>query len=73
VKRNKSTTKKARLLISKRKCEKCGAVLSDEDVMKIKFENGSWETIPLPMCPRCFKERMRLLAYNREKTSNRSP
>jgi hypothetical protein len=38
----------------KRKCEKCGALLTDEDVMKIKNEDGSWTTIPLPVCPECF-------------------
>jgi len=62
---NRLTVKKrkAKLLMAQRKCEKCGAILGDEAVMKIKLENGSWETIPLPVCPRCFKERMRQLAY----------
>lgn len=40
----------------KRRCEGCGAALSDEDVMKIQIDDGTWETVPLPLCPRCFKE-----------------
>ena len=51
--------RKRELLMEKRKCVKCGAHLTDEDVMKIKIEDGSWETIPLPMCPDCFKKQMR--------------
>jgi hypothetical protein len=51
--------RKRRLLMKKRKCVKCGASLTDEDVMKIKIEDGSWETIPLPVCPNCFKKQMR--------------
>ena len=45
-------------LMKKRKCIECGASLTDEDVMKIKVEDGSWETIPLPVCPDCFKKQM---------------
>jgi hypothetical protein len=30
--------------------------------MKIKLENGSWESVPIPVCPDCFKERMQKLA-----------
>ena len=37
-----------------RKCEGCGVALREEDVMKIKLENGSWQTIPIPLCPKCF-------------------
>jgi len=64
--------KKARIAVVERKCENCGAILSAEDVMKIKFENGSWETIPLTVCPRCFKERMRQMAHPEENSINRS-
>jgi NAD-dependent SIR2 family protein deacetylase len=45
--------------MKKRKCVKCGANLTDEDVMKIEFDDGSWEIIPLPMCPDCFTKQMR--------------
>jgi len=38
----------------KRKCEECGVSLTEENVMKIKLENGSWQTIPIPLCPKCF-------------------
>ena len=46
----------------KRRCEGCGAALSDEDVMKLQIDDGSWETVPLPLCPRCFKESLAQLA-----------
>ncbi len=55
----KNQESEPRLQMIKRKCEKCGANLTDEDVMKIKNENGSWETIPLPLCPDCFSKQMR--------------
>ena len=45
-----------------RKCEKCGASLSDEDVMKIKVADGSWEVVPFTLCPKCFTDHMRELA-----------
>lgn len=45
--------------MEKRKCAKCGADLSDEDVIKLEFEDGSTEIIPLPLCPDCFAEQMR--------------
>ena len=51
--------KKRELWMKKRKCVECGASLTDEDVMKIKIEDGSWQTIPLPVCPDCFKKQMR--------------
>ncbi len=47
------------LLMKKRKCVRCGASLVNEDVMKIKIEDGSWQIIPLPVCPNCFKKQMR--------------
>ncbi len=34
--------RKRELLMEKRKCVECGASLTDEDVMKIKIEDGSW-------------------------------
>jgi hypothetical protein len=52
----------------KRKCEGCGAVLSEEDVMKIQLEDGSWETVPLPLCPKCFKESLVRLAKRKKTT-----
>jgi len=44
--------------MKERRCVKCGAPLTDEDVMKMEFEDGSWETIPLPVCPSCFMKQM---------------
>jgi|GEM_PF-1184601 len=49
---------RSKLLMKKRKCAKCGAGLTNEDVMKIGFEDGSWQVIPLPICPDCFAKRM---------------
>lgn len=45
--------------MGERKCVKCGASLTEEDVMKIEKEDGSWEEIPLSICPNCFTEQMR--------------
>ena len=53
---------KGRSEVKKRKCEKCGILLRSGDVMKIKLENGSWESVPIPICPHCFKDRMQKLA-----------
>jgi NAD-dependent SIR2 family protein deacetylase len=54
--------------MKERRCAECGAALTDEDVMKIKIDDGSWETIPLPVCPACFKKQMHKLAdVKREK------
>jgi len=50
-----------------RKCVKCGTTLTEQDVMKIKIEDGSWEIIPLSVCPNCFKEQMRELAEAKRK------
>jgi len=50
--------------MKKRKCVKCGASLTDEDVMKIKIDDSSWEIIPLPVCPVCFTEQMRERAFS---------
>ncbi len=49
--------------MTKRRCVKCGATLTDEDVMKMEFEDGSWETIPLPVCPDCFMKQMSERAF----------
>jgi hypothetical protein len=46
------------LFLGERKCERCGAALSDEDFMKIILEDGSCETFPLSTCPECFKKEM---------------
>jgi NAD-dependent SIR2 family protein deacetylase len=50
------------------KCAKCGTALSEDDVMKVKLEDDSWATIPLPLCPSCFTARMRRLASERQDT-----
>ena len=42
----------------RRRCIKCNATLTDEDVMKMEFEDGSSETIPIPVCPDCFVKQM---------------
>ena len=31
--------------MKERKCAKCGASLTNEDVMKMKFEDGSWRVM----------------------------
>lgn len=59
-------------MMKERKCVECGAILTDEDVLKIRIENGSWETIPLPMCPNCFKKQMRERAYSEIEESKKS-
>jgi NAD-dependent SIR2 family protein deacetylase len=52
------------LPMKKRRCVKCGAVLTDEDVMKIKIEDGSWQTIPFTLCSDCFTKQMRERTFN---------
>ena len=44
--------------LAERKCECCGAVLGDEDVMKIVMEDGSCEVFPFSKCPKCFAEEL---------------
>jgi hypothetical protein len=39
-----------------RKCAACGAPLTEEDVMKLTFEDGSAEVIPFTLCPKCFTQ-----------------
>ncbi|MDH5461652.1 MAG: hypothetical protein OEZ29_07710 [Candidatus Bathyarchaeota archaeon] len=51
--------------MTKRKCAKCGDNLTDDDVMKIKLEDGSWQVIPLPVCPDCFAKHMAEQARSR--------
>ena len=41
-----------------RRCEVCGAVLGEEDVMKIILEDGSCEVFPFSTCPECFKNEL---------------
>lgn len=48
--------------LQKRKCTECSAELTDEHVMKIKLEDDSWETVPLTICPECFKKQIRKMA-----------
>jgi hypothetical protein len=36
--------------------------MSEEDIMKIQLDDSSWETVPLPLCPKCFKESLVQLA-----------
>jgi len=45
-------------VLSERKCVRCGARLTDEDVMKIILEDGSCETFPFSICPECFKKEL---------------
>jgi len=58
MKRLRAWVQRSKLLMKKRKCAECGASLTDEDVMKMKFEDGPWQVIPLPICPDCFAKRM---------------
>jgi hypothetical protein len=44
--------------LGKRKCVGCGAELTDEDVMKVIFEDGSCEVFPLSTCPECLKKEL---------------
>ena len=44
--------------MGERMCVKCGAALSDEDVMKIILEDGSYEVFPFSTCPKCFKKEL---------------
>lgn len=50
--------------MKERKCEDCGANLTEEDVMKLKVDNGSWYVIPLPVCPNCLAKRMSQRAHS---------
>ena len=45
--------------MEKRKCVKCGADLAEDDVMKILFEDGLSEILPLTTCPACFGKQIR--------------
>jgi predicted nucleic-acid-binding Zn-ribbon protein len=45
-------------MLGERKCVKCGADLSDEDVMKIILEDGSCEVFPFSTCPKCFQKEL---------------
>ena len=51
--------------MKKRKCEECGYNLTDKDVMKMKFENGTYQVIPLKLCPVCFTKQMAKKAQSR--------
>ena len=41
-----------------RRCTGCGAVLGDDDVMKLVFEDGSCEIFPFSTCPECLKKEL---------------
>jgi hypothetical protein len=45
-------------VLVERKCESCGALLGEEDVMKIVLEDGSFEVFPFSKCPKCFAEEL---------------
>lgn len=45
-------------MLVERRCECCGAVLGDDDVMKIILEDGSCEVFPLSTCPQCFAKEL---------------
>jgi len=44
--------------MKRRKCAKCGTGLTSKDVMKMKIEDGTWQVVPLPVCPDCLVKRM---------------
>jgi hypothetical protein len=44
--------------LGERKCVNCGAVLGDQDVMKIILEDGSSEAFPFSTCPKCFQKEL---------------
>lgn len=44
--------------LNQRKCIDCGALLNEEDVMKIIMEDGNCEIFPLSTCPECFKKNL---------------
>jgi hypothetical protein len=56
-------------MYQERKCTECGVKLTEKHVMKIKFEDNSWESIPLTICPKCFKKQMYNIA---KKTKHKS-
>ena len=44
--------------MEQRKCAKCGAPLTDEDVMRLEIEDGVFEVIPFTLCPKCFTKEL---------------
>lgn len=54
-----------------RRCVGCGAVLGDEDVMKIILEDGSCEVFPLSTCPECFKKELLKSARRKKVTEDK--
>ena len=53
--------------LDKRKCIGCGALLSEDDVMKIIMDDGSSEVFPLSTCPECFKKDLLKTAHQQKK------
>jgi len=54
-------------MLGERKCVGCGAVLTDEDVMKIILEDGTCEVFPLSTCPECFKKELLKTARRKQR------
>ena len=52
--------------MKERKCVECGVNLSDEDVMKLIFEDGSCEIIPFSRCSNCFKKELLNVTQNKK-------
>ena len=49
---------RSNILMKKRKCAKFGVSLINEDVMKVKFDDKSWQVIPLRVCPDCLAKQI---------------
>ena len=58
--------------MKRRRCLECGVSLADEDVMKIKSEDGSWAVLPLPLCPACFTQQLKERASKNLERSEKS-
>ena len=52
--------------LNNRKCITCGAELTEEDVMKIIMEDGTFEVFPLSTCPDCFKKNLVKIKHQQE-------
>jgi hypothetical protein len=50
----------------------CGVDLTDEDVMKVVLEDGSYEIIPFSRCPECFAKELKASSY-RDRSSANTP
>ena len=56
--------------MAKRRCVDCGVELTDEDVMKIVLEDGSYEIIPFSRCPKCFAKELKASSYRGRSAAN---